>query len=50
MEEKHETLNQGRYGLRAMLDIAQHYHDGLVMVKTLPRGSRYQSDIWNSSA
>jgi Rrf2 family transcriptional regulator, cysteine metabolism repressor len=24
---------RGRYGLRAMLDIAQHYHDGLVMVK-----------------
>ena len=24
---------KGRYGMRAMLDLAQHYHDGLVLVK-----------------
>ena len=24
---------KGRYGMRAMLDIAQHYHEGLVLVK-----------------
>lgn len=24
---------RGRYGMRAMLDLAQHYHDGLVLVK-----------------
>ena len=24
---------KGRYGMRAMLDLAHHYHDGLVLVK-----------------
>ena len=26
---------KGRYGMRAMLDLAQHYHDGLVLVKDI---------------
>ena len=28
---------KGRYGMRAMLDLAQHYDDGLVMVKDVAR-------------
>jgi len=28
---------KGRYGMRAMLDLAQHYDDGLVLVKDVAR-------------
>ena len=28
---------KGRYGMRAMLDLAQHYEDGLVLVKDVAR-------------
>ena len=28
---------RGRYGMRAMLDLAQHYDDGLVLVKDVAR-------------
>ena len=28
---------KGRYGMRAMLDLAQHYDDGLVLVKDIAR-------------
>ena len=28
---------KGRYGMRAMLDLAQHYDDGLVLVKNVAR-------------
>ena len=40
---------KGRYAVRGMLDLAQHYQEVWYWLKMLPDGKEFQNVIWSTS-
>lgn len=40
---------RGRYSLRMMIDLAQHYNQGFTALKDISKDRIFQRNIWNRS-